>query len=355
MRRAANPPATPPARLVERARELGRNLTQKDWDRLDQDERYALIKLGGEAKPSHNLEAALLEFERELKLSVVDQSPVSAGFTPADALRNTIELARLADRLGYERYWIAEHHGMETLASPSPEILISRLGAETSGIRVGSGGVMLPHYSPMKVAETFRMLHALYPNRIDLGVGRAPGGSPLETLALMRDRSRRQLADDFPQQLTELLAFLNKSFPENHPFSRIKLSPDMPGGPEVWLLGSSLWSASAAAQIGLPYASAHFIDQRSTRPALEYYRSHFTPSDYLSGPRALIALGAICADTAAEAQRLSASSRLLIRRIRQGDTRPVPTPEEALKRVGPGARCSAAGQRVPALLCGNPG
>jgi luciferase family oxidoreductase group 1 len=289
-----------------------------------------------------------------LKLSVVDQSPVSAGFTPADALRNTIELARLADRLGYERYWIAEHHGMGTLASPSPEILISRLGAETSAIRVGSGGVMLPHYSPMKVAETFRMLHALYPNRIDLGIGRAPGGSPLESLALMRDRSRRQIADDFPQQLAELLAFLNKNFPENHPFSRITLTPDMPGGPEVWLLGSSLWSASAAAQMGLPYASAHFIDQRATRPALEYYRAHFTPSDYLSEPRALIALGAICADTEAEAQRLSASSRLLIRRIRQGDTRPVPTPEEALSELGPEPDPLPPDSEFPRYFVGTP-
>ncbi len=269
-----------------------------------------------------------------MKLSIIDQSPVSAGFTPADALRNSIELARLADRLGYERYWIAEHHAMDTLASPAPEILITRIAAETTGIRVGSGGVMLPHYSPMKVAETFRMLHALYPDRIDLGIGRAPGGTALETFALMRDRSRRQIADDFPQQMAELMAFLNRSFPANHPFSRIRLSPDMPGGPEVWLLGSSMWSASAAAQLGLPYAFAHFIDQRATRAALEHYRAHFVKSDYLSEPRAIVALGAICADTEAEAERLVSSTRLLMRRIRQGDTGRVPTPEEALKVLG---------------------
>jgi luciferase family oxidoreductase group 1 len=289
-----------------------------------------------------------------LKLSVIDQSPVSSGSTPADALRNTIELARLADQLGYERYWIAEHHAMETLASPSPEILVSRIGAETSAIRIGSGGVMLPHYSPMKVAESFRMLHALYPNRIDLGIGRAPGGSPLETFALMRDRSRRELADDFPQQLMELMAFLNQTFPADHPFSRIKLSPDMPGGPDVWLLGSTLWSAAAAAQIGLPYAFAHFIDQRPTRSALEYYRSHFTPSDYLSEPRALVALGAIVADSSAEAERLSASSRLLIRRIRQGDRRPVPTPEEALRELGPEPDPVAADSEFPRYFGGEP-
>jgi luciferase family oxidoreductase group 1 len=289
-----------------------------------------------------------------LKLSVIDQSPVSSGSTPADALRNTIDLARLADRLGYERYWIAEHHAMETLASPSPEILVSRIGAETSAIRIGSGGVMLPHYSPMKVAESFRMLHALYPNRIDLGIGRAPGGSPLETFALMRDRSRREIADDFPQQLMELMAFLNQTFPADHPFSRIKLSPDMPGGPDVWLLGSTLWSAAAAAQIGLPYAFAHFIDQRPTRSALEYYRSHFTPSDYLSEPRALVALGAIVADSSAEAERLSASSRLLIRRIRLGDRRPVPTPEEALRELGPEPDPVAADSEFPRYFVGEP-
>src|SRR6266849_4498831 len=136
---------------------------------------------------------------KRVKLSVIDQSPVPAGFTPADALHNTIELARLADRLGYERYWIAEHHAIDALASPAPEILITRVAAETSGIRVGSGGVMLPHYSSMKVAETFRVLHALYPDRIDLGIGRAPGSGGLEAFALQRDRSKRLQAEDFTE------------------------------------------------------------------------------------------------------------------------------------------------------------
>src|SRR5580693_942684 len=144
-----------------------------------------------------------------IKLSVLDQSPVSDGYTPADALGNTIELARLTDKLGCERYWIAEHHAIVTLASPAPEILIARIGAETSRIRIGSGGVLLPHYSPLKVAETFRMLHALYPGRVDLGVGRAPGGSGLEAFALRRERHELPRADDFREQLVELLAFLN--------------------------------------------------------------------------------------------------------------------------------------------------
>jgi luciferase family oxidoreductase group 1 len=269
-----------------------------------------------------------------VKLSVIDQSPVPAGFTAADALRNTIELARLADRLGYERYWIAEHHAIEALASPAPEVLIARVGAETAGIRVGSGGIMLPHYSPLKVAETFRVLHALYPGRVDLGIGRAPGGTPLESYALRRDR-RQPETDDFPQQLAELQAFLKHSFPAQHPFNRIRVSPEMPGQPEVWMLGSSMWSASAAAQLGLPYAFAHFINQHPTRMALEYYREHFKSSDDLARPRAIVALGAICAESEEEALRLLSSARLFRNRIRRGEVGPIPTVEEALAELGP--------------------
>jgi luciferase family oxidoreductase group 1 len=269
-----------------------------------------------------------------MKLSVLDQSPVPAGFTPADALRNTIHIARAADSLGYERYWIAEHHAIETLASPAPEILIARVAAETSGIRVGSGGVLLPHYSPLKVAEVFRMLHAMYPGRIDLGLGRAPGSGGLEAYALQRDRSKRHQASDFPEQLTELLAFLHHDFPPEHPFSRIKVSPEMPGAPDVWLLGSSTWSAAVAAQFGLPYAFAHFIGPEQTAVSLMHYRSNFRPSKFLREPRAIVALGAVCADTDAEAVRLSASTKSLIRRIRLGgERRPVPTPEEAIKEL----------------------
>jgi luciferase family oxidoreductase group 1 len=222
---------------------------------------------------------------------------------------------------------------METLASPAPEILISRVAAETTTIRVGSGGVLLPHYSPLKVAEVFRMLHAMYPNRIDLGIGRAPGGSPLEARALRRDGADRLPADDFPERLAELLAFLNDDFPASHPYSRIRVSPKMPGGPEVWLLGSSLWSASTAAQFGLPYAFAHFIDPQLTRSAAEHYRSSFMPSRNLKRPKPIVALGAICAPTDPEAERLASSARLLMRRIRQGDLRPVATPEEAVREL----------------------
>jgi luciferase family oxidoreductase group 1 len=287
-----------------------------------------------------------------VKISVIDQSPVSAGFTPADALHNTIELARLTDRLGYHRYWIAEHHAIPALASPAPEILIDRVAAETSSIRIGSGAVLLPHYSPLKVAETFRVLHALYPNRIDLGIGRAPGGTPLDSYALRRYRDHEP-DDDFPRQLVELLTFLHGGFPADHPFSRIIVTPAMPGAPDVWLLGSSRWSASAAAQLGLPYAFAHFIDQLPTRPAIEHYRSHFISSNG-SKPQIILALGVICADSDEEAERLASSARLFRRRVRQGDVRPIPTPEEALAELGPRTEPSPDSGEWPRYVMGAP-
>lgn len=266
-----------------------------------------------------------------MKLSIVDQSPVSFGSTPAQALHNSIELARLADRLGYERYWMAEHHGMEILACPAPEILMTRIAAETSRIRVGSGAVLLPHYSPLKVAEAFRMLHALYPGRIDLGIGRAPGGTQLEARALRGDRGTTPAIDDFPDRLLELEAFLGHGFPADHPFSKIRVTPDMPGSPDLWLLGSSEWSASAAAKLGLRYAFAHFIDPQFTRVAIEQYRAEFTPSKYVREPQLIVALGVVCAETDREAHRLALSSRALLRRFRTFPRNPglVPTPEEA--------------------------
>src|SRR5688500_3442834 len=195
-----------------------------------------------------------------LRLSVLDQSPIAEGSTGAEALRNTIDLARLADSLGYHRYWLAEHHGGELLAGPSPEALIGPVAAATERIRVGSGGVMLPHYSPFKVAETFSLLAALFPGRIDLALGRASGTDPMTAFALQRDR-RQAAPDDFPQQLAELLAYYDGAFPDDHPFRRLPHA--LPGGeerPDVWLLGSSPQSAIWAAQLGLPYAFAEFIN-----------------------------------------------------------------------------------------------
>ncbi len=273
-----------------------------------------------------------------LRLSVLDQSPVPSGSSPAQALRNSISLAQHVEQLGYTRFWMSEHHAMQTLACTAPEIMLARLGAETMRIRLGSGGIMLPHYTALKVAETFRTLHALYPGRIDLGIGRAPGGGPIEATALRRYRGAPQNAlqvDDFPEQLTELLAYLHGGFSADHPFSRIGVEPSAPGSPDVWLLGSSLWSARAAAEFGLPYAFAHFFSPDPTRAALESYRRDFQPNAELgehtrSKGEGTAAVGVICAETAAEAERLSASVRLLQLRIRRNDRRPVASPEDAV-------------------------
>src|SRR5271170_1614333 len=206
------------------------------------------------------------------RLSILDQSPVSEGSSGAQALQNTLDLARLADRLGYHRYWVAEHHGGPMLAGPSPEALIGPIAAATARIRVGSGGVMLPHYSPFKVAEVFSILAGLYPGRIDLGIGRAAGTDPLTTFALQRDR-RQASPDDFPSQLAELLGYLEDDMPEEHPFAR--LSKSLPGRPEIperWLLGSSAQSAIWAAEIGLSYAFADFIHPEGAALAADYRR-----------------------------------------------------------------------------------
>ena len=237
---------------------------------------------------------------------------------------------------------------METLACTAPEIMLARIGAATSTIRLGSGGIMLPHYTALKVAETFQTLEALFPGRIDLGIGRAPGGGPLEATALRRYRTAPANAlqvDDFPDQLAELIAFLHHGFPPNHPFSRGTVSPSTPAAPRIWLLGSSLWSAQAAAQFGLPYAFAHFFSGESTRHAIELYQGSFIPNPdlgptHLERPEAMAAVGVICADTDADAQRLLQSVRLLQLRIRQNDRRPVASPEAAaaeLRQYGPPA------------------
>jgi luciferase family oxidoreductase group 1 len=258
-----------------------------------------------------------------MRLSVLDQSPVPEGSTGPDALRNTLDLARLADRLGYERYWLAEHHGL-SLAGPSPEVLIGPVAAATERIRVGSGGVMLPHYSPFKVAESFSLLAGLYPGRIDLGIGRASGTDPLTTYALQRDR-REVSPDDFPQQLAELLAHYDHGFPADHPFAR--LGHSLPGGdarPEIWLLGSSAQSAVWAAQRSLPYAFADFINPRGAEIARSYREQAETP-------RTAVGVWAICADTDEEAERLASSIAMAMAMLRQNRPIPVPPPEKALR------------------------
>jgi luciferase family oxidoreductase group 1 len=263
-----------------------------------------------------------------MRLSVLDQSPVPEGLTGADALHNTLDLARLTERLGYHRYWLAEHHGGPMLAGAAPEVMIGAVAAATSAIRVGSGGVMLPHYSPFKVAEVFSILAALYPGRIDLGLGRASGTDPLTTFALQRDR-RQASPDDFPQQLAELLAYLDGTLPEDHPFARLAGVLPGPDRPEPWLLGSSPQSAIWAAQLDLPYAFADFINPNGSEIA-GLYRSRLATEHPGAPPRTAVAVWALAAESDEEAQRLAASSRMTLRLLREGQLIPVPPPEKAL-------------------------
>ena len=265
-------------------------------------------------------------------LSILDQSPISEGMTGADALRNTLDLAQHADRLGYSRYWVAEHHGTPMLASASPEALIGPIAAATSGeLRVGSGGVMLPHYSPLKVAETFSVLSALFPGRIDLGLGRAPGTDPRTTFALQRDR-RHAMPDDFPDQLSELIAYLENDLPREHPFASLGELPGRPELPELWLLGSSPQSAVWAAQLGVGYSFADFINPGGAEIAA-VYRDRFTSGERLPHPRVSVAVWAICADSDEEAQRLASSARMSMTLMRQGRLIPVPPVEKALRFI----------------------
>lgn len=266
----------------------------------------------------------------DLRLSVLDQTPVSEGSTGAEALRNSVDLARLAERLGYHRYWLAEHHGGGLVAGPSPEVLIGPIAAATSRMRIGSGGVMLPHYSPLKVAESFGVLAGLFPGRIDLGLGRAAGTDPMTTHALQRDREHSP-PDDFPQQLAELLGYFERSFPAGHPLAR--LAETLPGAPELpepWLLGSSEQSAIWAGELGLPYAFADFISPNAAFNA-DLYRERFVAGERLAEPRVAVAVRAIVAPTEAEAVTLAASWRMAFDLLRRGRPGPVPTPEKAAR------------------------
>jgi luciferase family oxidoreductase group 1 len=263
-------------------------------------------------------------------LSVLDQSPISQGSAGADALRNSIDLARFADDLGYVRYWVAEHHGTPMLACASPEALIAPIAAATRGIRVGSGGVMLPHYSPLKVAETFSMLAGIFPGRIDLGVGRAPGTDPHTMFALQRDR-RHAAPDDFPQQLAELLAYVRDGLPANHRFARLTQLPGLPHRPDPWLLGSSPQSGLWASELGLPYAFADFISPTGT-DIVARYRAEFTASPTsIAAPYVIVAAWALCADTDEEALRLASSARMGFTMMLQGQLIPVPSVETAVR------------------------
>ena len=264
-----------------------------------------------------------------MELSILDQAPIAQGSGGGQALRNAIDLAGFCDRLGYRRFWLAEHHASAMLACASPEVLIGPIAAATSRMRVGSGGIMLPHYSPLKVAESFSMLAGLFPGRIDLGIGRAPGSDQLTAFALQRDR-RAAAPDDFPQQLLELLGYYEDDLPAEHPFQRF--SATLVGGgetPELWLLGSSPQSGIWAAELGLPYMFADFISPQGEAIA-QRYRASFQPRRGPVAPQSAVAIAVICADSDEQAWRLSASARAARLSSRAGRPIALPPVEEAL-------------------------
>lgn len=262
-------------------------------------------------------------------LSVLDLSPVPSGSDAARALRNTLELARLADDLGYQRYWLAEHHNLPSVASPAPEVMIGHVAMATGRIRIGAGGMMLPNHAPLKVAETFRMLEALHPGRIDLGIGRAPGTDPVTATALRGPRGTAG-AEDFPAQFGELLAFSGEGFPEDHPYHSVSAAPEGVDLPPIWLLGSSGYSARAAGEMGLGYAFASHFSPVDPAPLLHAYREGFRSSDRFPEPHAILAASVICAETDERAEELASSMGLAWVRMRTGKPSPLPSPEEAM-------------------------
>jgi luciferase family oxidoreductase group 1 len=261
-----------------------------------------------------------------MKLSILDQSPVIRGHDARRAISETLALARRAEALGYYRYWLAEHHAIAALADPCPEVLVARLGAETSRLRIGTGGVLLPYYSAFRTAEAFRMLEALYPGRIDLGVGRAPGGDARTAQAVAGGGFPD--AERFPEQVWELGAHLSGTLPPEHPHKRVRLQPEVSTAPEIWLLGSSDYSGALAAQLGMAFAFAHFINPRGGEEVMHAYREHFRPGHERS-PRTMVCTFAICGEDDQDAERLAQPIDLRRLHMALNIDSPVPTADEA--------------------------
>jgi luciferase family oxidoreductase group 1 len=288
-------------------------------------------------------------------LSILDLATVGAGHTAAEALAATTELARSAERWGYHRFWVAEHHGMPGVASSVPAVLLAHLGAHTTTLRLGSGGVMLPNHAPLAVAEQFGLLEALHPGRIDLGLGRAPGTDPATAAALRRGTGDE--AEDFPRLLAELLHFLDGDFPDGHPYAGLTAVPRGDHRPPIWLLGSSGFSARLAGRLGLPFAFAHHFSAANTVPALELYHRYFVPSAVLDQPYALIGVSAVAVpEGGTEAARhLARSSGLGMLRLRQGRPGPIPTPEEAAAHPYTPAEAEFLDSWLANVVLGSPG
>ena len=283
-----------------------------------------------------------------MRLSILDQSPIIRGHGARRAIEETLALARRADELGYHRYWLAEHHAIAALADPCPEMLVTRLGTESKRLRIGTGGVLLPYYSAFRTAESFRMLEALYPGRVDLGIGRAPGGDARTAHAVsgagFPDASR------FPEQVQELVAHLDGTLPQGHPFHGVRVQPEVETRPEVWLLGSSDYSGVLAAELGLPFSFAHFINPRGGETVAQYYRSRFKPGRE-ARPRVMVCTFAICAESDAKAERLAAPIDLRRLHMALNVDSPIPTDEEAARhRYSEEERSYVMAQRARAVL-----
>ena len=282
-----------------------------------------------------------------MRLSVLDVVPVTSGSTAADALGRAADLARLADSLGYERLWFAEHHGMGGIASSSPELLIAHVAPLTERVRVGAGGVMLPNHTPLQVVERYRTLEALHPGRIDLGIGRAAGTNPLTAQAL-----RSVSGEHVTHLVAELLAFETGGFGD-HPFGRIGVTPEGVGLPPIWMLGSSGGSARLAGEMGAGYAFAGHFSPTPAAPAVAAYRAAFEPSVDFPEPRVILAASVVCAEAETEARRLASSVEVLFQRMRTGQTGPVPSPAEAVA-AGWSPAAPLAGPMADQLIVGTP-
>jgi luciferase family oxidoreductase group 1 len=263
-------------------------------------------------------------------LSVLDLTRIIEGESSADAIATSVAMAQLAEELDYTRVWFAEHHNAPGLASGAPEIMIAHVANQTSRIRVGSGGVMLPNHAPLKIAETFRLLEALHPERIDLGLGRAPGTDQKTAYALRRNPDA-MAADDYPQNLAELMAYEDGTFPPNHLFASIRAIPNDVPLPPIWLLGSSAFSGQLAAQTGLGFSFASHINRPAAVQVMQSYRQQFQPSERFARPSAIIAASVVIGETMEEAQDLSAIVRVGIYRLVSGELGPSPTLEDARK------------------------
>ncbi|WP_117169537.1 LLM class flavin-dependent oxidoreductase [Paraliobacillus sediminis] len=266
-----------------------------------------------------------------MRLSVLDQVPISQDSSPEEAIDNTIKLAKITEDLGFTRYWVAEHHNTNGLASSSPEILMTRLASETASIRIGSGGVLLPQYAPLKVAENFRMLEVMYPNRIDLGLGRSPGGSN-ETRLALTDHIQKSMSL-FPRQLEELYGFLYDELPKDHPFFTVKASPRTKTNPPIWVLGLSERGATNAANIGAGFTYGHFINPTKGKESIAAYKDKFKPNKNFQEPQVTVCIFVICAETEEKSEELALSQDLWLLRVEKGIGTRVPSVEEAKSKT----------------------